>query len=127
MTKKPSTPAMRAVTMDILQTVARLEARMAMLDAASGEDVVKVLSILSNAVAQLDVVFEIETATNAYREWQASVLILEVGAQKITDAVKLSSTAATALDMTEPFARITDQVKRIEQRLAAERAKMDCK
>ena len=127
MTKKPSTPAMRGVTTDILQTVARLEARMAMLDAASGEDVVKVLSILSNAVAQLDVVFEIETATNAYREWQASVLILEVGAQKITDAVKLSSTAATALDMTEPFARITDQVKRIEQRLAAERAKMDCK
>jgi hypothetical protein len=127
MTKKPSTPATRALTMDILQTLARLEARMAMLDAASGEDVVKVLSILSNAVAQLDVVFEIEAATNAYREWQASVLILEVGAQKITDAVKLSSTAATALDMTEPFARITDQVKRIEQRLAAERAKMDCK
>ena len=123
MTKKPSTPAMRGVTTDILQTVARLEARMAMLDAASGEDVVKVLSILSNAVAQLDV----EAATNAYREWQAAVLVLEVGAQKITDAVKLSSTAATALDMNEPFARITDQVKRIEQRLAAERAKMDCK
>jgi hypothetical protein len=127
MTKKPSTPAMRGVTTDILQTVARLEARMGMLDAASGEDVVKVLSILSNAVAQLDAVFEIKAATNAYREWQAQVLILEVGAQRITDAVRLSSTAATALDMTEPFARITDQVKRIEQRLAAERTKMDCK
>jgi hypothetical protein len=123
MTKKPTTPAVHALTMNILQTLARLEARMAMLDAASGEDVVKVLSILSNAVAQLDV----EAATNAYREWQAAVLVLEVGAQKITDAVKLSSPAATALDMTEPFARITDQVKRIEQRLAAERAKMDCK